>query len=158
MKIAAASILLWLPLMLFPQRTKEQPRRNALEEIQIRHAAEPRPLLVFITADWCSYCKLMKKKVFSNPEVTKKLQADFYFAELNGEYTEPIVWQGQTYRYVPNGPCTGTHELVQHLGAVNGKLTYPTLVVLDKNNGVLFRYGGLLTASEIVALWEKVKS
>ena len=158
MKFTAAFILFLFPSMMFSQSNNESTDKHALEKAEIRRVAEPRPLLIFITAEWCSYCRMMKNKVFSNPEVAGKLQTDFYFAELNGEYTGPIVWQGETYRYVPNGPRTGTHELAQHLGAVNGKLTYPTLVIVDKKDRVLFRYAGFLTGKEMVALLDKLTS
>lgn len=158
MKLAAAFILFLLPTMMFSQSNNENTGKHALEEAQIRRSEAARPLIIFITADWCAYCRLMKKKVFSNPEVAGKLQAEFYLAELNGEFTGPISWAGKTYRFSPSGLRTGTHELALHLGAVNGKLTYPTMVILDENSKVLFRYGGFLTAMEMFKILDTVKS
>ena len=152
MKFAAGFILFLFPSMMFSQSNNESTDKHALEKAEIRRVAEPRPLMVLITADWCAYCRLMKKKVFSNPEVAGKLQADFYLAELNGEFTEPISWAGKTYRFSPSGLRTGTHELALHLGAVNGKLTYPTMVILDENNKVLYRYSGYLKSHELLEL------
>ena len=158
MKLAAAFILYLLPSIMFSQSNNESTGKHALEEAQIRRSEAARPLIIFITADWCAYCRLMKKKVFSNPEVAGKLQAEFYLAELNGEFTGPISWAGKTYRFSPSGLRTGTHELALHLGAVNGKLTYPTMVILDENSKVLFRYGGFLTAMEMFEVLDTVKS
>ncbi len=158
MKLAAAFILFLLPTMMFSQSNNESTDKHALEEAQIRRSEAARPLIIFITADWCSYCKLMKKKVFGNANVATQIESDFYFAELNGGYTKPIKWEGKTYWFAPTGAGTGTHELALHLGAVNGKLTYPTMVILDENSKVLFRYGGFLTAMEMFEVLDTVKS
>ncbi len=152
MKFAAALLLFWFPMLFCSQNDRDYYDKHALEKAEIRRVAEPRPLMVLITADWCAYCRLMKKKIFSNPEVAGKLQADFYLAVLNGEFTEPIGWAGKTYRFSPSGLRTGTHELALHLGAVNGKLTYPTMVILDENNQVLYRYSGYLKSHELLEL------
>ncbi len=152
MKLAAAFILFLLPTMMFSQSNNESTDKHALEEAQIRRSEAARPLIIFITANWCSYCRLMKKKVFGNANVATQIESDFYFAELNGGYTKPIKWEGKTYWFAPTGAGTGTHELALHLGAVNGKLTYPTIVILDENNKVLYRYSGYLKSDELLEL------
>ena len=152
MKFAAVFILFLFPSMMFSQSNNENTGKHALEEAQIRRSEAARPLIIFITADWCSYCKLMKKKVFGNTNVATQIESDFYFAELNGGYTKPIKWEGKTYWFAPTGAGTGTHELALHLGAVNGKLTYPTIVILDENNKVLYRYSGYLKSDELLEL------
>ena len=152
MKLAAAFILYLLPSIMFSQSNNESTGKHALEEAQIRRSEAARPLIIFITANWCSYCRLMKKKVFGNANVATQIESDFYFAELNGGYTKPIKWEGKTYRFAPTGAGTGTHELALHLGAVNGKLTYPTIVILDENNKVLYRYSGYLKSDELLEL------
>ncbi|MBA5245639.1 thioredoxin fold domain-containing protein [Marnyiella aurantia] len=152
MKLAAAFILFLLPTMMFSQSNNESTDKHALEEAQIRRSEAARPLIIFITANWCSYCRLMKKKVFGNANVATKIESGFYFAELNGGYTKPIKWEGKTYWFAPTGAGTGTHELAFHLGAVNGKLSYPTMVILDENNQVLYRYSGYLKSHELLEL------
>lgn len=158
MKGAAAKSLFLIPVMMFSQAIGEGIGKHAIEVAELRREAAPRPLVLFITADWCSYCKLMKKKVFTNAELANKIESEFYFAELDGEFSEPISWAGRTYRFSPSGLRTGTHELALHLGAVNGKLSYPTLVILDENGKVIFRYGGFLTAMEMFKILDTVKS
>lgn len=152
MKAAAAISLFLLPVMMFSQSISEGIGKHPIEVAERRREAAPRPLVLFITADWCSYCKLMNKKVFTNAEIANKIESEYYFAELNGEFSEPISWAGRTYRFSPSGLRTGTHELALHLGAVNGKLTYPTLVILDKDNKVLYRYSGYLKSGELLDL------
>lgn len=145
-------MLLGLPSNVFSQRNTGRTHSHSLEHIGILQHKHPRPLVVFITADWCGYCKVMKNKVFKNPAVAQKLGEDFYYAELNGERHDPIVFGNRTYRFQPTGLGIGTHELATLLGTVEGKLNYPTLVILTADDEILYRYSGYLNSQELLEL------
>ena len=92
--------------------------------------ANPKPVMVFISADWCAYCKLQSSKTFKNKQVIEALK-DHYCLELNTESSEEIRFLNRTYHFIPAGVNTGTHELARLLGSINGQITLPTTVLLD---------------------------
>ena len=70
------------------------------------------------------------KDTFQNPEVATYMQANFYMVKFNAEGKEPIEYEGKTFKYVPSGK-RGYHELAAAL--LQGRLSYPTVVFLDKD-------------------------
>lgn len=99
--------------------------------------------MVFISADWCSYCKLQSSKTFKNKQVTEALK-DYYCLELNAESTEEIRFLNRTYQFVPAGLNTGAHELAKLLGSINGKLILPTTILLNNRLQPVKREAGYL--------------
>lgn len=145
-------LLLGLASNVFSQRNTGSTDTHSFEHIGSLQHKHSRPLVVFISADWCGYCKVMKNKVFKNPSVAQKLAEDFYYTELNGEWPDPIVFSNKTYHFHQTGLGTGTHELATLLGTMEGKLSYPTLVILNADDEILYRYSGYLNSKELLEL------
>src|SRR5690606_28700163 len=108
-----------------------------LSELQCR---ERRPVLVFIQASWCSYCKAMEQSVFKHPEVIKKLNRHFYTVYLDAESQDGILFSGRLFSFKPTGKNIGIHELAEELASVEGKISYPALCILNADNEIIFQY------------------
>ena len=52
---------------------------------------ESRPLLINFTADWCKYCKKMKKETYTDPEVIAYLRENFVTALVDTEKEQAIA-------------------------------------------------------------------
>lgn len=93
--------------------------RDKDEAFQAARASH-RPVLAFLYADWCSYCRQMDAETFRDPRVIDDLGQRFVWLRLNAE-TNP----------------EGT-ELQQRFG-VEG---YPTLLILDEKENEIDRISG----------------
>lgn len=121
-------------------------------EVEKAMAVEARPVLIFFYTDWCSYCELMKQKTFSDSQIIKELNRNYYVIFFNGESKEEISWDGRKLRFKKSGLRSGTHQLATHFAEQKGIVTYPSLVFLDSNFQKLFQKNSYLKASELHAL------
>lgn len=136
---------------------KAQNQPHSIEILDQMRISEPRNLVIFIHADWCKFCPAMKNSFEKNSEIKKIIKSDFYFADLNAEEKREIVFSNREFSYHPTGNNIGLHQLARELGSIHGLLSYPTLVILNVKNEIIFQYNGFLNANEIVVVLEKFK-
>ncbi len=101
----------------------------------------PKKIFVDIYTDWCGWCKKMDAETFEKPAVAHYLNTHFYPVKFNAEQKEDIVFDGKTFKFIPNGR-RGYHELAAALLA--GKMSYPTVIFLSNDFQLLQRVPGYL--------------
>ncbi len=106
---------------------------------------EKRPIFIDVYTDWCGWCKVMDKNTFSDPQVSKLLNEKFYAVKFNAEQHADIVFQGTTFKYVASGN-SGYHQLAAAL--LNNQLSYPTVVFLNEDFGMIQPLPGYKKADE----------
>ncbi|NJO02331.1 MAG: thioredoxin fold domain-containing protein [Bacteroidia bacterium] len=114
--------------------------------------AERRPVLVFIYADWCKYCRMQERITFSSPDLVHRLNKSFYCLRLNAEERENRHFLGRSYHYEPSGTGTGQHQLAGLLGKQQGTLTLPTTVLLSSDLQIVARLPGFLERASLEAV------
>ncbi|MCG8650101.1 MAG: thioredoxin family protein [Pirellulales bacterium] len=68
-----------------------------------------KPILVFVTTDWCHYCKKMKRETWSNPVVNDTVSQQFETLVLDGDRDQKVVQKlglkgyPATLLYTPDG-------------------------------------------------------
>ncbi len=150
-KILVLIGVLHMPISAFAQlQSYSFPEIDSLQSIEKRH------IVIFIHTDWCKYCQVMKNTTFTNDRVFSILNENFWFADLNAEEKEDINFYGHTFRYKPNGSNTGVNELAEQLGTVHGKVSYPTLCILNPDYEIIFQYDQFLTTEELKKVLERV--
>ena len=95
------------------------------EEAVKKSKAEKRPIFIDVYTDWCGWCKVMDKNTFNDPAVAKLLNEKFYAVKFDAEQKEDVVFDGNTFKFVPSG-TKGYHQLAAAL--LNNQLSYPTVV------------------------------
>ena len=113
----------------------------SIEEAAERCAKEPKMVFIDVYTDWCGWCKRMDKDTFSNPVIAKYMNEHFYAVKLNAETTDTITFQGKQYfGYVRPDGKNGSHRLARTL--LNGKLSYPSYVIMNEEMHTLQVIGG----------------
>ncbi|MCI4669100.1 MAG: thioredoxin family protein [Bacteroidia bacterium] len=142
-------IFIMLSLLLTGLSLQAQDYGLSFQEVDSLMKVAPKPILVFLHADWCKYCQGMKKTTFQDEKVKTKLKSDFYFISFNGESKEDVVFSGHRFRYQPSGAGTGEHQLAKQLGEVDGELAYPTLVVLNDKYEIIGQWNSFLSGKRL---------
>ncbi len=134
-----------------------QLKTHKFEEAEKLSKENPKPFVVFTSASWCNYCKKMENSTFKNPEIITILNADFYFIPLDAESNNNIDFNNHTFKFIPNGPITGLHELAISLATIDSQLIYPTITILGADYSILFQKHSFINAEELKLVLEKAK-
>ncbi len=149
-------IVLVLGFALISSELSAQIDEQNFESIEKILKKEPRPIVVFIHTDWCKYCLTMENTTFKNEEIIKALNNSFYFISFNAESRESIRFMNYNFKFIPNGRKTGIHELAVQLGTVDGKVSYPTLTILNDKYEIIFQHSSYLNAKQLNKILDKL--
>lgn len=108
---------------------------------------QPKKIFVDVYTDWCGWCKKMDATTFKDPSVVSQLNANFYAIKLNAEQKESIMWKGQEFKWFPGGR-DGVNQLAHEL--LDGKLSYPTYVILDAEFARILISPGYMPAPDLI--------
>ncbi len=123
---------------------------NTWEEATEKTKANPKPIIVFVYADWCYWCKETKKTTLLDDSVIDYMNEHSYPVKLNGEEKRDIK-HGEftlTFKATENGK--GYHELAAAL--LQGKLSYPTWVFLNDKAELLQPIPGYKKAESLLPI------
>ena len=120
-----------------------------LDEAIEKSKTEKRKIFVDVFTEMCGWCKRMDSTTFMNPAVVEYLNEHYYPVKFNAEEQEDITFKDKTYHYKKNG-SRGYHELAAEW--LNNRLSYPTVVFLDENQGVIQPLPGYQDAAKMEAI------
>jgi thioredoxin-related protein len=103
---------------------------HTLNEAIELNKVEPRNFIVDVYTNWCGWCKRMDAQTFSNEIIADYVNENYYAVKFNAEQKGALIVGEKEYKFVDNG-SRGYHEMAVIL--TKGRLSYPTIVYLDKD-------------------------
>ncbi|MEM9022561.1 MAG: DUF255 domain-containing protein, partial [Bacteroidota bacterium] len=147
-------ILLLLLAMMGPAtaQTTDQPAAAAIqwmtwEEAVAASAKEPKPVFIDLYTSWCHWCHRMDETTFQHPVIANYMNQAFYAVKMDAEMKDTIVFRGKTFVNPNPERRRNTHQLAASL--VDGKMSYPSFVVLDGDFNRLDIIPGYRKAKEL---------
>lgn len=92
---------------------------------------EPKKVFIDVYTDWCGWCKKMDASTFKDPAVVEYMNKNFYCIKLDAERTDTITFNGMTFVSTNPTQKRAVHTLAYSL--LDGKMSYPSYVILDEN-------------------------
>ncbi len=123
---------------------KEAIKWLSFEEAVALQAKEPKKILVDVYTDWCGWCKKMDKNTYTDAEVIKNLNKNYYLVKFNAEQKEEVKFKDKVFKFKAEYKA---HELAVSL--LNGQMSYPSTVFLDEDLNLLTNVPGYLTPKDI---------
>ncbi len=117
----------------FAKKTKAQKKETTIHwmtiaEVEAAQKIKPKKVYIDVYTDWCGWCKVMDKKTFSNPNVIKYMNDNFYCVHFNSEKENHIMYKGKEYNI---NPATKTNELAEQW--MRNQMSYPTSLLFDED-------------------------
>jgi thioredoxin-related protein len=100
----------------------------SLDDVQAAMRKQPKKVWLDMYTDWCGWCKVMDKKTFSNKDVIKYLNKNFYSVKFNAESKDSVRFMGKMYGFSPE---QRSHALAVEL--MQGRMSYPTGIFMEEN-------------------------
>lgn len=133
-----------------PLSALAQLNNYSFDELDSIQKNDPKFMVVFIHTDWCKYCQAMMNTTLKDGQVISMLNEHFLFTSLNAEHKSDIIFNSKTWKFIPNGNNSGTQELATALGTMNGKLSYPTICILNDKYEIIFQYDSFINAADLI--------
>ncbi len=102
-------------------------------------------IMVDIYTNWCGWCKIMDQKTFTNPEVIKQINENYVAVKLNAESKDSLVYKGIKFGFNPEKRANQLAYLL-----LNGKMSYPTTVILNEKSEILTPIAGFIEPQVMV--------
>ncbi|MFT6880114.1 MAG: thioredoxin-related protein [Algoriphagus sp.] len=113
----------------------------SIEEAYAAAQKNPKKIIIDVYTGWCGWCKVMDKKTFTNLEVVKYVNENFYAVKLDAETQKSITLGTTTYNY--NAQSRANDIAVALL---QGKMSYPSMVYLDEEFNMIQPIPGYMEA------------
>jgi thioredoxin-related protein len=120
-----------------------------IEDLEAAMAKEPKPVLIDFYTSWCGWCKRMDKTTFIDSRLIAYLNDNYYCVKFNGEEKKTVRYKGKDFKFVSKGR-RGYNELAA--GFLKGQMSYPSLLVMDAQYGILQTFKGYRKADELLPI------
>jgi len=145
------TLIIFIFVLVWVSELSAQNRIVKFEEIKTLQNKAPKPIVVLIMTSWCKYCHAMKNTMTEDNKVATLLSEKFYTVFLDAENKNDIFFAGRVFKHK-----AGLHELARELGTIKGQISYPSIVVLNIKNEIIYQHDGFLSPRTMLNILERV--
>ena len=122
----------------------------SLKDVAEAQKTNPKNVLIDVYTNWCGPCKLMDRNTFSNTDIIRIINENYYAVKFNAEGNDTVTFMDKVFTN-PNFDSTKTqrrnssHQFTQFLG-VNA---YPSTLFFDSEMNYLTPVRGYLNPKQI---------
>ena len=122
----------------------------SLKDVTEAQKTNPKNVLIDVYTNWCGPCKLMDSNTFSNTDIIRIINENYYAVKFNAEGNETVKFMNKVFTN-PDFDSTKTqrrnssHQFTQFLG-VNA---YPSTLFFDSEMNYLTPVKGYLNPKQI---------
>lgn len=139
-------------LLLLCLNTQAQGRWFNFGELDSLRKVEERPVLVFLEAEWCVYCKKMKREAFNKADIQEEIAARFWPVLLDIEDPQSYQFNGKLYS---NTSELKYHQLAYLFTQQNEEPITPTFAIFNKHFNLQVFVQKYLSRKDIKAFLSK---
>ena len=154
MKYIFTTLLLILVSQLSLSQNDAEIQWKTWTELEKALEEEPKPVLIYFNAEWCSYCKKLDREVFTKKEVIKKINNDYYAVKMDVESKETIVFDGVTFiNKQAETKRNGVHQLPLLLASREDELfTLPATLIFNQDFAVKQKIYNYYTSKQLLKM------
>lgn len=120
-----------------------------MDEALAAQEENPKKIFMDVYTVWCGPCKLLDKNTFSNKNVIKYINKNYYAVKFNAEGPEEITHDGFTYtnpRYVEDKRGRNSTHFFADALKLRG---YPSLVFFEEDGALIQALPGYKTPEQL---------
>ena len=123
----------------------------SFEEAVKRNEGYPKKkVIIDVYTDWCGWCKKMDAETFADSAVAAYMSQTFWCVKLNAERQDTVEYAGRKWISTQPGQPRAPHQLAAAL--LQGRMSYPSYVILDENNNKLTTLAGYQQAANFLLI------
>lgn len=157
MKYLPIIVLYFVMMLSHKTKAQEKLKNYTFKEVDSILKKSKKNTVIFIHTTWCKYCLKMEQTTFKDDIVITLLNEKFLYIFFNAETKNTIYFNGQEFKYIPNGINSGVNELALALAKIDKKISYPTLVILNNKYEIIFQYNQFMNSSMLEEILKKLQ-
>lgn len=114
-----------------------------IEEAYAKQKITPKKILIDVYTGWCGWCKVMDRETFTNADVIKYVNQNFYAVKLDAESTKDIKLGTSVYKF---NAANKSNEAA--IALLQGQMSYPSIVYLDEAFNMIQPVPGYMNAKD----------